>query len=526
MEHNELDALRAAAHLPADEPEVAMSDAAASQANPSPALPPHSETNGTVAESMERQVSESSTAPSVNGILPPSPLIDLYPDAAPFWHLPMEPGVFHETPLIVHSKLSDTERVVLLMESYLRKAGYEVEASDLRFHYTHWVKIPATQYEQLRHELEPRRREILQQIRETNELTERAQTEFMQAMATARIPLPVASPPKKRAKQPPAPEPISPLLVERSLQANFVREDEVCGEQGVAPVSSKGNVFVTVWLRLFEFFAPLAAGLLLGVNLGIITGFVTPAEVRAGQKIELIILAALLGLFVERLIGEVAYSLTSSMAMNSEKRETIDTAEPFPNLRSLLRTIFFTTIILGMVVAVVAVDGIGLNMLYEESLRKAQLTGRSEGDRVPQWVFFIAGLIISAPYIVYKAVKGWREPETRQREARITYLRWKHVDRRREEPAVQQAFAKAQEVENLRQRRETLIAELEHIERRLDAARTECVGSTQKFCDYWDGLIAWLRKEQAPYAHAPYYATRRRSSNETLLQKLLGLFRR
>ena len=183
-------------------------------------------------------------------------------------------------------------------------------------------------------------------------------------------------------------------------------------------------------------------------------------------------------------------------------------------------------IIALMTVAIATVDALGLHMLYQERQQEAQLTGGTSGEQVPLWVFFIAGLIISAPYIVYKAVKGWREPETRQREARIVYLRWKHVDRRREDPAVQQAFAKAQEVANLHQRRETLIAELEHLERRLDAARTECVGSTQKFCDYWDELIAWLRKEQAPYAHAPRYAPQRRGSNETLLQKLLALFRR
>jgi len=336
----------------------------------------------------------------------------------------------------------------------------------------------------------------------------------------------VPPPPKKRTKQPPAPEPISPLLVERALQADFAHEDEVCGEQGIAPVSSKGNVLVTVGQWLFEFFAPLAAGLLLGVNLGVITGLVTLEVLQRGEALWLVALAAVIGLFVEKLVGNTAYSLMSSAAMASEKRDAIGDTEPFPSMRSSVRTAFFMAIIALMTVAIATVDALGLHMLYQERQQEAQLAGGGGGEQVPLWVFFIAGLIISAPYIVYKAVKGWREPETRQREARITYLRWKHVDRRREEPAVQQAFVKAQEVENLHQRRETLVAELEHIERRLDAARTECVGSTQKFCDYWDGLVAWLRKEQAPYAHAPRYAPQRRGSNETLLQKLLGLFRR
>ena len=256
-----LDANRAAAHLPADEPE--------------PIAPTPAESNGTVPNAAARQESQPPAVPSVDGVFAPSPLIEPYPDAAPFWHMPLEPYAFLDTPLIVHSQLSDAERVVMLVESYLRKAGYEVEASELRMRYTHWVKIPATQYEQLRQELEPQRIECQRQIHATDKAIEQAQTEFMQAMATARIPLPVPPPPKKRTKQPPAPEPISPLLVERALQADFAHEDEVCGEQGVAPVSSKGNVLVTVGQWLFEFFAPLAAGLLLGVNLGVITGLVT-----------------------------------------------------------------------------------------------------------------------------------------------------------------------------------------------------------------------------------------------------------
>jgi hypothetical protein len=509
IERSELDASRVAAHLPADAPE---------RTSETPA-----ESNGVVPEPAVRQ---EALQPSVDGVFAPSPLIEPYANAAPFWHLPLEPHVFHETPLIVHSQLTDTERVVLLMESYLRKAGYEVEANELRMRYTHWVKIPATQYEQLRHELEPLRAEYRKQLRATDAAIEQAKTEFMQAMATAKIPMPVPPASKKHAKQPPPPEPIAPQLVERALQADFAPEDDVCGEQGVVPVSSRSRLWDTIEYVLLEIGAPIAAGLLLGINLGVITGLLSLEVLQRGEALWLVALAAVIGLFVERLVGNTAYALMASAAMGSEKRDGIEAAEAFPTVRSLWRTAFFMFVVIAMTIAIAVVDALGLHMLYQERLQEAQLEGGGGGEQVPLWVFFIAGLIISAPYIVYKAVKGWREPEIRQREARIAYLRWKHVDRRREEPAVQQAFAKAQEVENLRQRRETLIAELEHIERRLDSARTECIGCTQKFCEYWDGLTAWLRKEHAPYAHAPHYAARRRGSNETLLQKLLGLFRR
>ena len=108
MERNEFD--RVAAHLPADEQNPATPaseggssatpDAVEPQASLSPAAPPPSETNGTVAEAVERQAGVSPAVPSVDGVFAPSPLIEPYRDSAPFWHMPLEPHVFHETPLL------------------------------------------------------------------------------------------------------------------------------------------------------------------------------------------------------------------------------------------------------------------------------------------------------------------------------------------------------------------------------------------------------------------------------------------
>lgn len=499
-DYNEIDSMRVAAQLPTE----------SASAEP--------EATGTVgANGVAREAAE-----SVPARYEPSPLIEPYTAAAPFWHMPLEPGVFHDTPLLIHSQLADAERVTLQMESYLRHAGYEVEASELRMHYTRNVKIPAVQYEQLRHELEPLRAERLRELKETQRELEQAQTEFMQAMAAAKIPLPESPKPSKRAKTPPAPEPISPQLVEKALRADFASDDEVCGEQGVAPVSSKGNVFTTVGQWLFEFFAPLAAGLLLGVNLGVITGLLSLEVLQRGEALWLVALAAVIGLFVEKLVGNTAYSLAASTAQASERRDGMETASAFPTMRSAVRIALFTAIVTVLVVAIALVDALGLHMLYQERQAEARLTGGASDEEVPFWVFLIAGLIISAPYIVYKSVKGWREPEIRQREARVAYLHWKHVERRREEPTVQQAYLKAQAVQNLHQRRERLEAELGRIEARLDAARAECIGATQRFCDYWNDLVAWLSEEQAQRTHTPH----RRADNETLLQKLLSAFRR
>jgi hypothetical protein len=215
----------------------------------------------------------------------------------------------------------------------------------------------------------------------------------------------------------------------------------VCGEQGVAPVSSKGNVWITVGQWLFEFLAPLAAGLLLGVNLGVITGAAEPGGVAARRGT----LVGPAGSGHRAICGKAGRqhcSLADGFRSHSfGKRDEISSAEPFPNMRSAVRVAFFMAIIALMTIAIATVDALGLHMLYQERLQEGATHGRwRRRASAAVGFFFIAGLIISAPYIVYKAVKGWRELEVRQREARIVYLHWKHVDRRREEPAVQQAF--------------------------------------------------------------------------------------
>lgn len=512
MEHerNDVDETRAAAHLPAREMES------------EPSIQGHS----TGSNGGAGQHPLPTAAPSPNGAFAPSPLIEPYPDAAPFWKVPLEPGVFQETPLIVHQRMADAEHTVLMVDSYLRNAGYEVEASELRMRYTHWVKIPAMQYELLRQELEPQRVEYQRQTRETDAAIEQAQTEFTQAMARAKIPLPQPPKPKKRQKQPPTPEPVTPGLVEQALQADFALDEEVCGEHGVVPVSTTNDMWATIGQWFFENLAPLAAGLILGINLGVITGLLSLEVIQRGEMMWLVALVAVIGLFIEKLVGNTAYSLAASAAMASEKRGGNEGAESFPNTYSKLRIVSFSLLIIVIAIAVALVDALGLHMLYEERQQEARLLGGGSETQVSFWVFFIVGTIISAPYIVYKAVKGWREPELRQRQARITYLRWKHIERRREEPAVQEAFVKAQAVENLYQRRDALQKALEHIEQRLDSARTECVGSTQKFCDYWNELTTWLRQERAAAFPAWGNAPRRQGTNETLLQKLLGRFRR
>ncbi len=453
---------------------------------------------------------------SLNGLVEP------YPFAAPFWHLPLEPGVYHETPLLVHAHLKDAEQIVLRMEAYLREKGHEVRANELLLEYTRLVKIAASQYERLRHELEPLREQRLQELQHAREALEMAQSDFMRAMAAAKLPLPDPPAPSRWRKQPTQEEAISPALVERSLRIGFASDDEVCGEQGIAPPPSKGSIWHTVGQWLFEFFAPLAAGLLLGVNLGVITGLLSLEVLQRSETLWLVSLAAVIGLFVEKLVGNTAYSLASSAAQAGERRQDLAVAEPFPSIRHGGRLAGSALLVALLTVAIATVDALGLYMLYQERQHEMQLTGGAIGMQAPLWLFFVVGSIISAPYIVYKTVRGWRDPEIQQREARVAYLQWKHVERRRKEPSVQLAFQKAQEVQNLREHIRVLEQQIRRIEARLDAARLECIGSTQQFCDYWHRLADWFSAQHEP-THAPF---RRNGKGRSSLRKDEGWWSR
>ncbi|MDW8104148.1 MAG: hypothetical protein RMK92_03965 [Armatimonadota bacterium] len=490
------------AHVPASEEPREPSAAETEEASP-----PASAEASTPSDGSE-QPEPLHTEPAIESL---NGLVEPYPFAAPFWHLPLEPGVYHETPLLVHAHLKDAEHIVSRMEEYLRDQGYEVRANQLRLEYTRLVKIAASQYERLRHELEPLREQRLQELQRTREALEMAQAEFMRAMAAAKLPLPEPPPPSRWRRKPVEEEPISPVLVEKSLRIGFASDDEVCGEQGIAPPPSKGNIWNTVGQWLFEFFSPLAAGLLLGVNLGVITGLLSLEVLQRSETLWLVSLAAVIGLFVEKLVGNTAYSLASSAAQASERRQDLAVAEPFPSIRSGGRLAASALLVALLTAAIATVDALGLYMLYQERQHEMQLTGGAVGMQAPLWLFFVVGSIISAPYIVYKTVRGWRDPEIHQREARVAYLQWKHIERRRKEPSVQLAFLKAQEVQNLREHIQVLEEQIRRIEARLDAARMECIGSTQKFCDFWHRLVEWFCAE-----HEPLHVTSRRNGKQRL----------
>ncbi|GBC92732.1 hypothetical protein HRbin15_01209 [bacterium HR15] len=454
----------------------------------------------------------------------------LFEQTSHFWQQPLPPHTYIEPPFYPHAP--QTEQDVQDFQQHLRQAGYEVEAIDLRFKFRTLIQASGYELEQLRHELEPLRLQLQQQLYQCKLELLQKKNEFIQQMAQARLPLPKSD----RKSSHPSSVIITPHLVEEALTHDFATADEICGQHGVTPTGeteSRWAIFYRVGQWLLDLGAPFFAGLILGINIAAITGFLRLEDFRQGRQMWLVALAAFIGFFIEKLVGTVYYQLASALAQASELPFDDEEARPFPRLRAtfILSGLGLFTLLLGA--AVVVVDALGLRMLHEQAVQQAKLLGTEAGEVLPFWVYLIAGCVISLPYLIYKAMMGWRQGELRLREARIAYLRWKHIEARRGETAVQEAFRLAQEVVGLQERYQWLQEQLQEVRARLDSARTQSVGCRLRYDQYWDALrdqlIAQRENGLPPRQQGRELPLNRRAMGEqpaTWLRRFMRWFRR
>lgn len=439
---------------------------------------------------------------------------------SPFWQEPMERGKYFQPPYS-YSQFRLLAQQVEMVAEYLRSRGYEAKRHEL-IHRLYTDVLPsAEEFERLRRELEPQRYALEKEIQETEERVKETEKQVYAKLAEARLPIPKPILNGKRAKKTPVPPQVSPAFVEQSLNDAFANSSDICGEQGISPPrEQRGNFWIeSVGNFLLELLAPLTAGTLLGINIGVITGFLSLSDLLQLKKPLLFGFAVLVGFFVEKMGGIVYHALASSIAQASEKREVGNEVQPFPYMKRPFLGGFLAPLALLLGVAIVTVDGLGLRMLHEEAIRNAQVVGARTGEPLPLVVYFVAGAIIGLPYLIYKAVRGWRDSEIRQREARIEYLRWQHIEQRRSEPAVQEAFTLAQEAVGLREKLQQLQQRRAFITQRLDSARTQAIGCHQEFQQY---LQQSLREMDGAYSARGESRARESGTSSTWLGRLLG----
>ena len=463
--------------------------------------------------------SDSSTQDEIAPTMP-------YPKAAPFWQSPLEKRTYMRAPYGL-PELRLLEGQVLAFCEYLNSAGFEAERQELLYRLYTLVLPAYREYEQLRHEREPKRAELERRIREIHAELAHIEEEFFAKLAEARLPLPPPNKKSRRSDPPPRPQ-VSPETVEKALHDAFAEWDDICGEQGIVPPRDykKGGVFAQlapIGTFLMELVAPLSAGLLLGVNIGVITGFLTLEDLIHLGNLTVLLLAASIGFVVEKMGGYVYYSLSESIAQALERR----TAHHVPSLKGFFPISILVLLALTLGVSMVTVDALGLRMLHEAAIRKMRLEGMTSEGTFPFWIYILVGMIVSMPYLIYKAVRGWRDSEVRQREAHLAYHTWQHIEDRRKEAPVREAFVLGARAVNLREQLAELEQERDRIKALLDCARTQAIGLNQEFQSYFERLLEFIRNHQrygnrtthSPFNHRPV-------QKRTLLNRLLNWFRR
>ncbi len=444
------------------------------------------------------------------------------PRKASFWQKPLGDFRFARPPLPKEFQ-KEWERPIDVIRQILHDENHPQEMADLDLNTTILLRVPAEEYDEVRRELEPRLQELESRTRASrNRLEAIQQSIISQPASTGVLPLPTRPG-----------ELILPQHLAKALREALPTDEELSGQYGVVPPEEE-SVLQKAGRWLFEMIAPLTAGLMLGVNTLVIMGFLHLEDFRRGEQLWLVALATLVGLVIEKLIGEACYQLTRSFAQSCEQPLTTG-GEPFPHLRSeWMRAAFspfvpmleqslttngepfprlqlgwmravFSPLILLLSAAVALVDALGLRILHEESIRETELLGVSLGALLPFWVYLIAGCIASMPYLLYKATRGWRTAEEHLRRARYEWLRRSYLKQLISTSAVQEALVQAQETAVLLHHTlPQLEAEQETAKERLDAARVQAIGCLRQFLEYWNQLLAdqqkggwlshWLRR--------------------------------
>ncbi len=446
---------------------------------------------------------------------------------SPFWQEPLEKDKFFRAPYSRFQFRLLAEQVERVAE-YLRSRGFEAKRHEL-IHRIYTDVLPAAEeFETLRRELEPQRQELERAIRETEEALRETEKQVYAKLAEARLPIPKPTLNGKRVKKAPAPPEVSPALVERAIEGALANATDICGEQGIIlPVEQRDKGLRNLdsaisWV--LELLAPLTAGTLLGINIAVITGFLSLENLFNQANLLLIGFAVLIGFVVERMGGSVYQITARSIAQASEKREVGNEVQSFPYVKRTFLWCFLVPLAFMLGVAIVTVDSIGLQMLHEELIQEAKKYGERVSKPHHPALYFVIGVIAGLPYLIYKAVRGWRDAEILQREARIEYLRWQHAKRIRSEPAVQKAFALAQEAVGLREKLQRLQQQRAFICQRLDSARTQAIGCHEQFRNYFQQL---LQEIDGVYPVRGGAESPESGTSSTWLGRLLGrLFRR
>ncbi len=419
---------------------------------------------------------------------------------AAFWLAPADghrqaplPGVDVELP---------SQEVVDNLCAFLRTAGHEPISYELMERYVHRVMPAVTEHWRTSEICEAEIRQLKQVLKDKREEKDRAAEAFVRSMALAGLPLQ----PEAHQRGATVGEPtIGLTLVEEALEQDCARPDEIAGRYGVEPVNRPGG-----WAKFVKGAAnwvlPVAVGIVFGVNLAVLTGFVDFESLQKGRGYAPALVGILAGIAIEATLG-ACFAAVGWLLATALEPATSEEEGRFPRHKGLwLVAPLALLVLLALAAGIVTVDALGLRLLQKEVIEQT-FAENVEELLQPMWVYVVAGAVISLPYLIFKFMNAWRNSSDNLREARIALLAQRYLSERRQNESVCEAFAAAQRYRDLSAEVERIEKEIQVVQTRHDRARDAACEEAKRFIERWDEVIAMLQQtrtgDASPSSTAP-----------------------
>lgn len=408
-------------------------------------------------------------------------------DTDGFWRKPREQHFAPPFPTAGYEIPS--EKTVDDFCGFLKPCGFEPKLFDLKFRY-HNALIPAVQEHRMVVATAATEAEFLRmQLDKLRAQRHAASEEFASAMARAGLPLDTSVHRHEHRQE----KSIDVSRVEEALEQDCARPEEIAGRYGIEPPESSGS-----WLsKLSHYILPIAVGVIFGINLAVLTGFVDLDRLSRGEGLIYAVIGIIAGIAIEAAAGACSSGIARVLAQSTEPTHSDE--GDFPRHKVtwwLLGPLLFALLLIA--VGIVVVDALGLKTLHEDLLRSKLAENINEALQ-PLWVYFIAGAIISLPYLLFKFLHSWLSSSAHLRSARIELLAQRYLSERRKDSAVCEAFVAAQRVQNLQEDEQCLQQQIAQLEDRHDAARTAACTEAQSFRSLWDELVRSLSQTREPH---------------------------
>lgn len=399
---------------------------------------------------------------------------------AQFWQNPPdgrgEPFTFYFPPLqppVGEQFLGEEKAQLEEIVKALKEKGLPLHAMELKWIFLTEVVATAKAMEAVQAEVETQMADLAQQDSKVRTRLLEVEEGLKEAMARAGLAFSPADPQDIHADQ-----------IWQMVQQSAPGLEELAGEFGVEPVPEEDEEDNPGWKKFFanliEFIAPLACGSVLAITLGTVTGLfdLTQLDLEDPLLAGKLAFLGVLGFTVGKLMGEALARVVRSGAFALEGRGPMQGEETCPRHRSLLVLVPKAFGMLAVAVADVTVEALGIAMLHRQMIERYF----GEASQLqPSWVYGLAGLILTGPWLLYKATKAWREAEMNLRRAWLLRKRYEQIEELRKQEPVQQALKMAGIIETLQAEIEGIQDRMQELKQRLDAAYAQAVGVMDLF---------------------------------------------